>query len=410
MVQVAFVFPGQGSQYVGMGKHLLDSFSEAKYLFEEAGDTLGFDLKKLCLQGSLNDLTRTMNAQPAILTVSMIAYRYYMSRIGISPTVAAGHSLGEYTALVTTGALSFQDGLRIVRQRGLFMEEAAHSGIGKMIAIKGLSKERVEQICEGLTSDHMPISVACYNTPNQIVVAGHHQVVTMLTNALDRYGASYTHLNVSGPFHSALMQPAAEKLGAVLSHYSFHELKWPVISNVTACPYPGVGNIADGLLLQMICPVRWEPTIRYIAQRNIKAVVELGPRTVLSKMVKEIAAKLETYSVEQEQHITNLKIRLSSTNGMDLLKQYLSAAVSTRNRNDNEQQYEMGVLTPIRQLRQWQAGLELRGEQPTLEQLKEAGKLLEHVLRSKGASAEEIQSELQAIAQALEHARITQAI
>ncbi|WP_336078511.1 ACP S-malonyltransferase [Paenibacillus sp. 203] len=347
MNRMALVFPGQGSQYVGMGPAWHSDFTEADRLFEEATDILGYDLKALCMAGPITQLSRTFYTQPALFTISVIAFRRYMHKIGIIPEFSAGHSLGEYSALVSSGVLSFGDALRLVQERGGFMEAAAEAGLGSMIAIRGAELNAVEEFCRLHSTIDQPAVIACYNSPSQYVVSGHHTSVAMVAGKLEQRGAQITRLQVSGPFHSPLMQHAADRLTIELQKYTFHEAQWPVISNVTALPYPDVDSIRQGLILQMTHPVRWIQTMQYMANHGVKQGIELGPRTVLKNLAKEINTTIEVLSLDRELDRVELERRFSIR---DWVARSLSLAVSTPNANWNEDEYLKGVISPIRRL------------------------------------------------------------
>ncbi|KJD45862.1 malonyl CoA-ACP transacylase [Paenibacillus terrae] len=345
--RMALVFPGQGSQYAGMGAAWHSDFTEADHLFEEAADILGYDLKALCMAGPITQLSRTSYTQPALLTISVIAFRRYMHEIGIIPEFSAGHSLGEYSALVSSGVLSFGDALRLVQERGRFMEAAAEAGLGSMIAIRGAELNVVEEFCRLHSTVDQPAVIACYNSPNQYVVSGHHASVAVVAGKLEQRGAQITRLQVSGPFHSPLMQHAADRLAIELQKYTFHEAQWPVISNVTAQPYSDVDSIRQGLILQMTHPVRWIQTMQYMANHGVKQSIELGPRTVLKNLAKEINTTIEVLSLDRDLDRVELERRFSIRDWVALS---LSLAVSTPNANWNEDEYLKGVILPVRRL------------------------------------------------------------
>ena len=228
MAKWAFLFPGQGSQYVGMGKDLKDNFKAAADVFAEANEALHEDLTKLCFEGPEDDLKLTRNTQPAILTVSIAALRVLQTESNITPAMAAGHSLGEYSALVASGALRFADAVAIVRQRGTFMLEAVPVGVGGMAAVLGMETDALEQICRE-SAEGQCVAPANYNCPGQIVISGHMEAVKRAAAKAEAAGVRVVMLPVSAPFHSVLMKPAAEKLGKALEPIAVQELKTPVL-------------------------------------------------------------------------------------------------------------------------------------------------------------------------------------
>jgi [acyl-carrier-protein] S-malonyltransferase len=258
MAGLAFLFPGQGSQKVGMGRALHDARPEARAVFDEADAALGFSLSKLCFEGPEADLTLTANAQPAILTTSIAALRVLEAETGLRPSVVAGHSLGEYSALVAAGALGLADAVRLVNLRGKFMQEAVPAGVGGMAAIMGLDAAGVAAACAESAQGEV-VSPANLNGGGQIVIAGHKAAVERACAAAKARGAKLAKmLAVSAPFHCSLMQPAADRLAAELSRVRFSAPRVPVVTNVEAAPNQDAGRIADLLTRQVTGSVRWE--------------------------------------------------------------------------------------------------------------------------------------------------------
>jgi [acyl-carrier-protein] S-malonyltransferase len=286
---IAYIFPGQGSQHAGMGKDLADNFPTARRVFEEANDALGFDLASLCFNGPEDDLKLTANTQPAILTTSIAALRVLQSETGYAPAFAAGHSLGEYSALVCAGALSFADAVRTVRQRGTFMQEAVPVGTGSMAAVLGLDLETLGAVCQEAAQGQV-VSPANFNSDGQVVIAGHTEAVARAIELAKGKGAKRAMpLPVSAPFHCSLMIPAGERLAAVLAQIPVHEMAIPVISNVEATPNQDSGRVRDLLIRQVSAPVRWEETIACMISLGVDRYIEIGPGKVLAGLVKRVA-------------------------------------------------------------------------------------------------------------------------
>ena len=294
---IGFIFPGQGSQYAGMGKDLADNFPVAKRVFEEANDSLGFDLASLCFEGPEEDLKLTTNTQPAILTVSIAALRVIEQETGLAPAFAAGHSLGEYSALVCAGALSFADAVGVVRKRGAFMQEAVPVGAGAMAAIIGLDGAPLEEVClEAAQGD--VVSPANFNSPGQVVIAGHTDAVGRAMELAKARGAKRAlPLPVSAPFHCSLMVPAGERLRGVLEGISINSLNIPVISNVEAGANADSSRVAELLVSQVSAPVRWDESVRTMIGLGVERFVEVGPGKVLAGLVKRIDKGVEAQSV-----------------------------------------------------------------------------------------------------------------
>jgi [acyl-carrier-protein] S-malonyltransferase len=298
MKKVALVFPGQGSQYVGMGKDFFDRSPAAKDVFAEANEVLGYDLASLCFQGPEEDLKLTANTQPAILTVAVAALRVMQAEREIAPLAAAGHSLGEYGALVAAGGLRFRDAVRLVHLRGRFMQEAVPVGVGAMAAIMGLSPAEVENLCQEAAQGEV-LSPANFNSPGQIAVSGHAAAVKRAVEIVSRQaGKKAVLLPVSAPFHCPLMKPAAERLREAFAPVETGELKFPVISNVEADLYPGKDRVKELLFLQVDHPVRWEESVQKMVSLGPELVVEVGPGKVLSGLMRRIRKEIPTANVE----------------------------------------------------------------------------------------------------------------
>ncbi len=308
MSHTAFIFPGQGSQYPGMGKELSDNFRIAADTFAEADEALGFHLSKLCYSGPEDELKLTMNTQPAILAASMAALRVLQSEMEISPVYLAGHSLGEFSALVASGAFSFPDALRTVRSRGKFMQEAVPVGVGAMAAMLSVEKEILTEICRE-AADSEVVSPANFNSPGQIVIAGHASAVNRAIEIAKSKGFRKAMLlPVSAPFHSALMEPAGLRLGEVLEQIVFGRMSVPVVTNVEALPNQDSSRIKGLLVAQVCAPVRWDDSVREMVRLGVSSFVEIGPGKVLSGLVKRIDKEVSTFNVEDTAGIRGFKL------------------------------------------------------------------------------------------------------
>ncbi|SEA66946.1 [Acyl-carrier-protein] S-malonyltransferase [Desulfuromusa kysingii] len=284
----AFVFPGQGSQYQGMGKDLSENFKIAQLVYEEANDSLGFDIKALCFSGPEDALKLTANTQPAILATSIAALRVLQAETNLSPSFVAGHSLGEYSALVAAGALTFADALRIVRKRGTYMQEAVPFGVGAMAAILGVEGDAIVELCEQAAADEV-VAPANFNSPGQIVIAGHTAAVKRAIELAKERGAKRAMLlPVSAPFHSILMAPAAQRLLPELNLITVSPLTCPVITNVEALPNDDESKVIELLVKQVCAPVRWDESILKMKDLGVTRYIEIGPGKVLSGLIKRI--------------------------------------------------------------------------------------------------------------------------
>ncbi|AYJ90227.1 ACP S-malonyltransferase [Bacillus safensis] len=303
MTKIAFLFPGQGSQKIGMGKDLFDQEAVSKAVFEEADNTLGFDLSSMIFEGDAEELTLTFNAQPALLTTSIAILKKF-EESGIKADYAAGHSLGEYTALVAAGALSFKDAVYAVRKRGELMNEAVPAGEGAMAAILGLDKAALEEVTKEVTESGHLVELANLNCPGQIVISGTAKGVELASEKAKEKGAKRAiALEVSGPFHSALMKPAAEKFTDVLSKLDIADAKTPVISNVTANIVTSRDEIETKLIEQLYSPVRFEESVERLIDLGVTTFIEIGPGKVLSGLVKKVNRRLTTISVSDQETI-----------------------------------------------------------------------------------------------------------
>jgi len=293
--KTAFVFPGQGAQWVGMGRHLYDAFPQAKEVFEEADDALDFHLSRLCFEGPDEELSATVNAQPAILTVSVACLRTASELAGelVSPAFVAGHSLGEYSALVAADVLDFADTVRLTRERGRLMHEAGLRTPGGMAAIIGLDDISMEEICQ-----ETGVQVANLNSPGQVVFSGPKGAVVRAVDLATAMGARYTiPLKVSGAFHSSLMQPAAAGMARAISEYHFREPRVPVVVNCTAQPMTTTDEIKEELVNQISSCVQWQRSVEYMVHAGVSTFVEVGPGKVLSGLIRRITREAQVVYV-----------------------------------------------------------------------------------------------------------------
>lgn len=297
MSKLAFLFPGQASQYPGMGRDLFDRFPESRAVFEEADAALGFSISKICFEGSEEDLKLTENTQPAILTVSVAAYRALESR-GIVPDFAAGHSLGEHSALVASGALAFSDAVNLARRRGSYMQAAVPAGEGAMAAILGLSPSDVAEVCKK-AADHEVVSPANLNSPEQTVISGNAAAVKRAVEIASQSGAKRSvMLPVSAPFHCALMKPAQDCFEKDLRATNFSALRFPVVTNADAEAITSGDDAREALIRQITLPVRWLESMRELIDSGVTVFVEVGPGKVLSGLMRQIDRSVRCFNVE----------------------------------------------------------------------------------------------------------------
>ncbi|MGO4529165.1 ACP S-malonyltransferase [Paenibacillus sp. 2TAF8] len=393
-MRIALLFPGQGSQYVGMGKKWFDQWDVARQTFEESDEALGFALSKLCFEGDPETLTATEFAQPAILTASIAAYRVYKYNGGLTPDYLAGHSLGEISALVVSGAISFADAVRLVRLRGSLMTQSLGDNIGAMIAVSGCEEEQVRKLCRLHSTDESIAVISNYNSPNQLVVSGNKLAVERVEGALKKEGGEVVYLKVSAPFHSPLMEEAAHRFEEALKTIKYSDLQIPVISNIYAKPYQSKETIVELLSRQIVEPVRWNGTMKFLVSKGIDTAVELGPKKILKNLFKNYPS-VRAFSfdladdVEQWSALSVPEVQSERESKMKLISRCLAIAVCTRNRNWDNEAYERGVLMPYRRIKVLEEQLETTGREPNYEELEEAMDMLRSVFETKLTPEEE---------------------
>jgi len=295
--KIAFVFPGQGAQAVGMGKDAYESSPVAKATYDRADEALGYSISKLSFEGPEEELRQTANTQPALLATSVALLEMYKER-GLKPDYVAGHSLGEYSALVAAGVLEFSDAVKLVRARGLYMEQAVPGGQGAMAAVLGAERAALQALCADIAAAGTVVELANVNCPGQIVVSGSADGVAAVVERGKEAGAKRViPLDVSGPFHSSLMQPAADKLAEALAQAEFRDAAVPVVANVHAKPVISGAELRELLVKQVVSPVQWEDTIAYLIEQGVDTFVEIGSGTVLAGLIKKIDKSVRIVSV-----------------------------------------------------------------------------------------------------------------
>jgi len=303
--KIAYVFPGQGSQAIGMGWDLYNSYAAAREVFDEADATLGFPLSHLCFEGPEAELTRTDNVQPAILATSIACLRAAQQASNEdlpSPSFVAGHSLGEYTALVAADVLSLSDAVRLVRERGRLMHKAGEKNQGSMLAIIGLEKSAVEDICLQSGTE-----ISNINCPGQIVISGAVDALNLASKlAKIKSARRLIPLKVSGAFHSTLMEPIIDEFSETIPNFVFRPPAIPIIANVTARPLTDVNSIREELLYQLRRCIQWQPSVEYMVQDGVNSFYEIGPGRVLSGLIKRINSEVQTFSISGVENITQL--------------------------------------------------------------------------------------------------------
>ena len=388
MEKLVFLFPGQGSQYVGMAKTMYDQFDIAKHTFEEASDHLRFDLAKLCLTGNLADLGTVEKALVAIFTTSVVSFRVFMKEIGITPQYCVGHSLGEFSALTCSGAIGFADAVKIIYQRANFAKEIMNSQNASMTIIDGLTAEIVEEECNRISQDDCFVSIACYNSLSQIAISGHLAAIQKVEDRVFEMGGQVTPLFGNPPFHCLLMQPAANQLKAELQKYSLDYLRYPVIANVTGLPYEGSGKIPEYLTAHMVRPVQWHAIMSYLLKQGVTLAIEMGPKNVLSNLLKLNGYGINTmcFELAEDRKATTdffLNKKFYKNYHPTIITKCLAIAVATPNWNFNKDEYQTGVVEPYQRIMSLQKELEDKAIKPGAEQMRDALKMLSSVFKTK---------------------------
>lgn len=389
----AIWLPGQGSQRVGMGKALSERYAVVRDTIEEANEALGMRLDNLMYEGPMAELTRTDNAQPAILALGVAMYRVYSQEWGYRPELAAGHSLGEMTALTCAGAITFPDALRLVRCRGELMQGAAAAGIGAMAAVNGPSPDTVTKLCRDISAECTDgsriVVVSNINSEQQTVISGHKAAVHEASERLSAFGATVIPLQVSAPFHSPLMAPAAVQFADVLSNISFGEPAFPVVSSLTGQPYNNAAEIPDLLARGLTEPVNWPAVLAFQQSIGVATAVELGPGNILKRLAPSEGLRVLSFDDKEDETLLVAASQEKDTYSIELLNRCLAIATCVRNRNWNIAEYEQGVSLPYRGVQQLMETLRETGEQVQEAHVQQALAMLESVFRTKGTSPEE---------------------
>lgn len=347
------MFPGQGAQYVGMCKELYDEHQIVRKTFDEAKDVLGIDIKKLCFDSDIKELTKTSNTQMALLTVSTAMFRLFMEYAPIQPYCLVGHSLGEISALTCAGAIKFSDALRIVRKRGQLMQEISESGCGIMAAISNIDAQLIRECLENSKYDSGVAELACNNSYKQNVISGEEKLVKSICSKLENKGADIKYLNVSGPFHSKLMESAAVKFEEELKLYSYNDLRWPVISNVNAQKYSNKSDIIRNLRKQLVSPVLWVDIMEALDKDNVDMCIELGPKKTLKNLLSQSVKRIQIYSFDHIEDRAYLLNELANEyNAETFVKKCLSISICTENNNWNSNEYENYVVKSINRIKE----------------------------------------------------------
>lgn len=378
---MAALFEGQGAQFVGMGKNLYQQYSYVRDLFDEASDVLGFDMKKLCFEDIEHKLNLTEYTQPALLTVETAAYLVLKKELGWKPSYLAGHSLGEITSLVCGGAITFGDGVGLVRLRGRFMQEAVPNGKGTMLVVRNFDPILLKEQCDKVNKKGYHLCIANYNSEEQCVISGEFEAVEIVMNQLKEQNIWNKKLNVSGPFHNPLMEVAAQRLKEELDKIVISDLEIPVISNVTALPYIEKTSIKEHIIKQVVSPVQWVKCLKYLICNHTFEMIDMGPGQVLKKLADGLS-QVRVYSFEEgmnylsSQHINRKKDR-----EINFMEECVRITTCTPNYNQSDQQLEHTIL-----LKNIKASIKLlkeKNKKPSKDEVEQAYEMLCLVMKEK---------------------------
>lgn len=394
------VFPGQGSQYVGMGKNLYDHNRIAKEVFDEANDLLGYDLKKKCFEGDINELSQIENVQPAILTTSVAAFQVFMQDVDMKPQVLLGHSLGEITALVCAGVIEFGDALRLVSVRGQLMGDSVIEK-GIMIAIMGIEIEKLKEICKSISRQHHIVEISNINSEDQIILSGHVEAAEKAIHEIEELGGRSIRINTGNPFHCSLMSPVKNQFKQELLKYRYHDFVYPVISNLDAKPYKGKEEVVERLSEQIVNSVQWKASMDYLIEQEISTMIELSPQSVLRNLILTDVSGMIGYSYDDKYDYEAIKrVKYSMTNDLlaskkkkrDFIQRCISGIVCTKNDNHSNT-----ILQNHQRVKELLSKIEKDDVEPSYEEMKLAFESLIEVMQIKRVTEQEYQDRICAI-------------
>lgn len=400
MKKIAILFPGQGSQYIGMAKEFYDEYDFVHETFDKASEALGYDLAQVCFNSDEETLKQTAVTQAALLTTEVSLYKVLMNKYKIKPSFFAGHSLGEISALTCAGAIKFEDGVKLVRRRGELMQEAVAEGKGGMIAVTDIDSSMVYHYCKQIREKENYVDVSIYNTANQTVVSGLQDGLFELEEVLTNEGANITRLKVSAPFHCALMEPAAIELQKLLYTYEFQNLQVPVLSNVNGLPYTGKYAIVENLTQQMTMPVQWNQSMYFLDAQEVNFAIDIGPKATLRNMIRRGLPNIESYSFDKSGDRDTLEKCLNNKemDKMMFLHRCMGITVCTQNLNWNTEEYQNGVVKPYNELKTKVEQLKAAKAVPTDNDIKQAYDLLLSNFKTKHTPKDEIEERIEQLA------------
>lgn len=397
MKKYVVAFPGQGSQYISMGKNMYMHNKIVRDIFDEANDVLGYDLKKLCFEGDIEELSRIDLVQPAILTTSVAGFYSFVQNVDESPSYLLGHSLGEISALVCSGAIGFSDGIKIVNARGKLTNSQLIAD-GYMVAIMGLELEHLSELCSEYSYKNHIVEISNINSDEQIVISGHRKAVDEFIKKVETFGGRIMRVNTGKPFHSSLMNVVKKDFENILNGYEYHKFNYPVISNLTGKCYLDSKDIPKMLSEQLIKPVQWIKSIQFIADNGVNKIIEMKPQTILRNLMMTNKFGIDVYSDDDrrdKEYIEEIVFRMSNPfrvqteNKIKLIRRCVASAVSVQNNNFSDESYKKEVCDIYEQLMKLQNGIEVDKVDPTYEDMKDSVYSLVKILNGKKISQKE---------------------